>query len=167
VAWGTTCHSGLDLRNLEVQTLTISCASVAVALRLRDSGPGEANLLSSWSAHTPNGSEANPMKYILVHCLRSMPRRRKPEHVGAGTCYWSPTSTQFTVIQSQYQSDPNSTTTLTNTGDPGCYSANGRHPQFIWELSMPNNTRPNFTGAPAFLFVRERNASDPAIVQIP
>ena len=30
-----------------------------------------------------------------------------------------------------------------------------------------NNIRPNYTGAPAFLFVRNRSASDPAIVQIP
>jgi len=88
-------------------------------------------------------------------------------YVGGATCYWSPTTTQFQIIQNQYQTNPNSTTTPSNTGDPGCYTVGGRYPQFVWKVSMPSNTRPDYAGAPAFLFVRNRNASDPAIVQIP
>jgi hypothetical protein len=66
------------------------------------------------------------------------------------------------------QSQPSSTTLPGGTGRPQCYADNAA--QIVWKTSMPNNVRTDAGGAylnaPAFLFIRQRNPSDPAIVQI-
>jgi hypothetical protein len=87
--------------------------------------------------------------------------------VGGASCYWSPTTTQFQTIHNQYQASPNSTALPSNTGKPNCYTQPGQYAQIVWKISEPDNTLPGFIGAPAFMFIRQRNASDPAIIQIP
>lgn len=81
--------------------------------------------------------------------------------VANARCFFSPTARGWTLIQAALSSG--ATTIPTVRHDPGCYPLSIR--QFVYKGSIWNNA--NGSGAPAFIFVQLRNASDPAVIQIP
>lgn len=85
--------------------------------------------------------------------------------VAGSKCYWSPTFAQWQVVQQTIQSG--TTTFPANTGAPACWTASKR--QIVYKASIGLNVSggPNYQNAPAFVFVRQRQSSQPAAVQIP
>jgi hypothetical protein len=74
--------------------------------------------------------------------------------------FWSPTSSQWQTVQQALNS---ATTTLPNNiGLPFNY---GGHPELTQVVYFPSAGQSNTQNAPAFLFVRKRTATDPAVVQ--
>jgi len=126
-----------------------------------------------------NSNTANGPPVIIDNAVSVYSGAVTSDFVGGAPCYWSPQyQDEFVPIRSQYQSQPNSTTLPSGPGVnlrlPGCYltpSNPGSNQQIIWKASEPANIRTDVGGvylnAPAFLFVKQRNPSDPAIVQIP
>jgi hypothetical protein len=75
--------------------------------------------------------------------------------------FWSPTSSQWQTVQQALNS---ATTTLPNNiGLPFNY---GGHPELTQVVYFPSAGMSNTQNAPAFLFVRKRTATDPAVVQL-
>lgn len=92
------------------------------------------------------------------------------DQVGGAGCFWSPTNyphnppSQWDNIVTALNSK--TTTFPAKTGNPACYGSVPR--QIVIKTSVGTNNRGgNFAGAPAFVFLRKRNATDPAVVQIP
>jgi hypothetical protein len=80
--------------------------------------------------------------------------------VANAACFFSPTASGWTLIKAALNSK---TVTLPSVSfDPKCYGA-GR--QFVVKQSVGINV--NGSGAPAFIFEQRRNATDPAVIQIP
>jgi hypothetical protein len=79
--------------------------------------------------------------------------------VGGSACFFSPTPAGWTTIQQMLDSG---TTTLTPVPyDPGCFSASTR--QYVYKDSIDDTAG----GTPTFVFVRQRAATSPAVVDIP
>ena len=85
--------------------------------------------------------------------------------VGGSKCYWSPTTAQWQIVQQTIQSA--TTTFPATTGAPACWATNKR--QIVYKASIGLNISggPNYQNAPAFVFVRQRQSSQPAAIQIP
>lgn len=82
--------------------------------------------------------------------------------------FWSPTTTQWTTVN---QALGSRTPTLPNNiGIPFTYNQHPEKTQIVYFSSVGPNTRPGYTGAPTFVFVRKRdpnaNPPLPAVVQI-
>jgi hypothetical protein len=87
--------------------------------------------------------------------------QRVGDIVAGSRCFWSPTAPQWATVQTALQSG--TTTFPSGTGGTTCY-ADPAQRQIVYKVSVGNNS--NGCGAPAFLFLRPRSASDPAVVQI-
>jgi len=78
-------------------------------------------------------------------------------------CLWSPRTAQWALVQAALQSQ--TTVFPSGTGSPSCWQSSGR--QILYKTSIGLNANGgDYAGAPAFLFVRERSANDPAVRQI-
>lgn len=85
--------------------------------------------------------------------------------IGGAKCYWSPTNSQWSKIQNALS--PPTTSFPGGTGAPGCWSGQPR--QIVYKASVGTNVSNGnqYNNAPAFVFLRLRQATDPAVVQIP
>jgi hypothetical protein len=90
------------------------------------------------------------------------------DQVGGSTCFWSPRNTQQYPQWPNIQTALNSHTTTfpSNVAAPACYGGVPR--QIVVKTSVANSNRGGgYAGAPACVFLRKRNSTDPAVVQIP
>ncbi len=79
------------------------------------------------------------------------------------TCFWSPTTAEWTIVQAAL--DSGTTTFPENLFDPDCYDASER--QILIKTSVADNASGgNKEGAPAFLFIQERDPTAPAVRRI-
>jgi hypothetical protein len=85
--------------------------------------------------------------------------------VGGATCYWSPRNAQWANIQVALGSG--TTTEPVGAGIPDCWSGQPR--QIVYKASVGLNISggSDFNQAPAFVFLRKRKSTAPAVVQIP
>jgi hypothetical protein len=83
--------------------------------------------------------------------------------VAGATCFFSPTYEGWLAIQAALSSGTTELPSVAN--DPGCYLRPER--QFVIKASVGRNAAPQYQGAPAFILVRRRNATAPAVIQIP
>lgn len=82
--------------------------------------------------------------------------------VGGATCYWSPTATQWTVVQQALST--NAAAFPANTGAPSCFVGNR---QIVYKTSVATNNRGGiYARAPAFLFIKS-GAGATSVIQIP
>ncbi len=79
------------------------------------------------------------------------------------TCFWSPTTAEWTIVQAAL--DSGTTTFPENVGDPDCYLPNER--QALVKTSVADNASGGESaGAPAFLFIQQRDSTAPAVRRI-
>ena len=85
--------------------------------------------------------------------------------VAGSKCYWSPTNTQWHIVQSTLQSG--TTTFPAGTGAPAWWTTNKR--QIVYKASIGLNVSggSQYANAPAFVFVRQRQSNQAAAIQIP
>lgn len=86
--------------------------------------------------------------------------------IGGAKCYWSPTNSQWSIIQAALQSGTKQFPS--GTGVPGCWQNQKR--QIVYKASVGLNVSGgnNYSNAPAFVFLRLLpHNNDPAVVQIP
>jgi len=85
--------------------------------------------------------------------------------VGGGKCYWSPTNSQWSRIQTALGSG--TTTFPNNTGVPGCWSTQPRQIVYKSSVGLNVSNSSQYRNAPVFVFLRLRQSTDPAVIQIP
>ena len=85
--------------------------------------------------------------------------------VGGASCLWSPTNAQWTVIQTALNSGTTDFPSSTAIGVPNCFADVPR--QIVYKESISLNRSPGSTSAPAFVFLRQRTQTDPAVISIP
>ena len=90
----------------------------------------------------------------------SWPPASQSDTVAGSPCLFSPNATGWSAIQAALNSG--TTTAPSVSFDPLCYGSNR---QIVYKASIGANT--NGSGAPAFVFERQRSPSDHAVIQIP
>jgi hypothetical protein len=85
--------------------------------------------------------------------------------VGGAKCLWSPDNAEWAIILAALNSGTKKFPTVTRA--PDCWASLPR--QIIRKVSVGLNVSggPNFSEAPAFVFMRLRSQNAPAVVQIP
>jgi hypothetical protein len=84
--------------------------------------------------------------------------------VGGAKCHWSPEAAEWQIIQAALISK----TTVFPSGlkTPGCWQSLPR--QIVYTSGISLNSRGGvYANAPAFVFLRKRQATAPAVVEIP
>jgi hypothetical protein len=85
--------------------------------------------------------------------------------VGGSKCLWSPTNSQYSRIQTALSSG--TTTFPSNTGAPACWGNLARQIVVKQSVGLNVSNGNQYRNALAFVFMRRRAATDPAVVQIP
>jgi len=164
---------------LTVDQNQVAQRSVGIAAKARFTLPGFGGF-TTWQAFQDNGTiETSPTTdgppVVIDNAVAVYTGAVTADFVGGAPCYFSPQyQDEWIPIKTQYESQPTSPTLPSGSGVylrlPECYIQTGQYQQIVWKASEPTNIRTDAGGvylnAPAFLFVRLRGASDPAIVKI-
>jgi hypothetical protein len=169
---------------LSVDPGQVAQRSVGIAAKNRFTLPGF-NGWTTWQQFQDGGviegkndPTANGPPVVIDNAVAVYSGAVTADFVGGAPCYWSPQySDEWVPLMNQYQANPSSTTFPSGSPIhlrlPTCYgpASGGPNQQVIWKASEPANIRTDAGGvylnAPAFLFVKQRNPDEPAIVQIP
>jgi hypothetical protein len=103
---------------------------------------------------------------ILIDNAAAVFSKQIADPTGGSCCYWSPFDWETEIVMAKLQTQ--TTTFPVGLLDPQCFCyPDCSNSQIVVKSSMPLNTGQDKTNSPAFMFVRQRTSTQPAVVQIP